>query len=112
MTKSDNVSKESENNEIFDLSIVDEIHAYSSGCVVALMLALDIDINYAMNSLHLNILEEMNNCLFGSAFNFLKILRKHLNIFLDSLSDDILKKQTISYLFIYHILRIGGCRQK
>jgi hypothetical protein len=84
----------------FDLNKVKEIHAYSSGCVVALMLSLNIDINYAMNSLHLNILDELNKSVFGSAFNFLKILKKELLLFLDSLSKDIFKKAN-NKLFIH-----------
>lgn len=86
--------------DIFELNNIKEIHAYSSGCVVGLMLSLDIDISYAMYSLHLNILEEMNKCLFGSAFNFLKILKKHLLIFLDNLSEDIFNKAN-DKLFIH-----------
>lgn len=96
-----NIAEETiEIKEVFVLNDVKEIHAYSSGCVVSLMLALDIDINYAMNSLHLNILEEMNRSIFGSAFNFLKILKKELLLFLNSISKDIFKKAN-NKLFIY-----------
>ena len=102
-TENSEILKETiELKEVFVLNNVKEIHAYSSGCVVSLMLALDIDINYAMNSLHLNILEEMNRFFLGSAFNFLKILKKELLLFLNSISLDIFKKAN-NKLFIYII---------
>jgi hypothetical protein len=88
----------------FDFSKVSEIHAYSSGCVVALMICLNIDINYAMKNLHNKILLRLNKSIFGAAFNFLNILREELLLFLNSIDDKIYKKAnnrlfiSISYL--------------
>jgi len=77
-----------------------EIHAYSSGCVVALLLALNIDINLAMNCLQINILKDLNNTLLGSGFNFLIILKTRLLKFLNSFGEDIYLKAN-NKLFIY-----------
>lgn len=69
-----------------------EIHAYSSGGVVALLFSLDINIEFAMRTLHKFIVEDLNNCATGSIFNFLDILKFRLNIFLDSIDSELYKK--------------------
>lgn len=86
--------------DFFDFKKVNEIHAYSSGCVVALLAVLNIDINYAMKNLQDNILLELNDCITGSAFNFLRILQKQLLLFLNSISKEIYKEAN-NKLFLY-----------
>lgn len=69
-----------------------KIYGYSSGAVVALLFSLDIDINFAMKTLHRAIETELNKSLAGSAFNFLNVLEHNLINFLNNMNTKIYKK--------------------
>ncbi len=70
----------------------DKIYCYSSGATVALLFSLDIDIKFAMKTLHIDIELELNKSLVGTAFNFLNVLENNLISFLNNINTEIYKK--------------------